>query len=313
MKNKSPLRHESRRGTAYLRKPDSEWRIKRLNEKLELRLAERTAQVQQKTRQLRAVARQLTLVERHERRRLAGILHDHIQQLLLSARAHLSLVNRDHLAAAQRNALNRADKIMCQAMGDCRSLAVDLSAPNRHEAGLGADLEWLARRMANLHGFKVELRLDTRAEPRSADMRVFLFEATRELLLNACKHSGCRSARVRMSREARRWLRITVEDAGKGFDPCALFIERASGERFGLASIRARLALLGARMELESAPGVGTRIDILAPTVRGRISRCEPNRQTAPAAGPNAATEGAIRLPASDKRRSNTRLMPAPV
>jgi signal transduction histidine kinase len=287
----------------------------RLNEKLELRLVERTAQVQQKTRQLRAMAKQLTQVERRERRRLAGILHSHIQQLLLSARVQMSLVNRDDLAVAERNALSRADEIMGQAMGDCRSLAVDLSPPILHEAGLGAALEWLAQRMLRQHRFTVNLHIDSCAEPRSTDLRACIFEAMHELLLNAFKHSGCTSARVKMTREPNHWLRITIEDAGKGFDPGAPSTRKSGGERFGLSSIQQRLGQLGGRMKLESSPGAGTRVEILARTARRHLGDRDSERRTATgtAAGQDDATEGALRIPGSDNYRPNPRLTAEPV
>jgi signal transduction histidine kinase len=240
----------------------------KLNRELERQLTKRTGEVRQKTRQLRAMAGKLTQVEGRERRRLAENLHSHIQQLLLAARLHLSLVDRGQLAMAGREAVGMADKIIGEAMGDCRLLAVDLSPPVLHEAGLGAALEWLARRMVQLHRFTVDLHIDSRAEPRSAEVRVFLFEAVRELLLNACKHSGCTIARVKMTREPNNWLRVAVEDAGKGLDPVALATGKSGDSGFGLSSIRQRLMQLGARMELRSAPGAGTRIDILARITR---------------------------------------------
>lgn len=227
--------------------------------------AELEQQLQEQARQLRALARRLMAVEQQERERLSAILHDHVQQLLLSARLQLSLVNQDALPRAECKALATAEAALGVAMQDCRSLAVDLSPPILHQAGLGAALEWLARRMGEQHRFTVHLDIDHQAEPL-ADLRDFLFGATRELLLNSCKHSGCTSAHMSLSREPNDWIRIVIEDAGKGFDPDRL---NSGGDGLGLVSIRQRLAHLGARMELESIPGKVTRIAILAHTHSG--------------------------------------------
>jgi signal transduction histidine kinase len=313
MKSHSLRQNKSRPGAEPPRKQNPKPRITRLNGKLKRRLAERTAQVREQTQQLRAMARKLTQVERHERRRLAGILHHRIQQHLFSARMHLSIVNRAQLPVAARNALCRADAIVGEAIGDCRSLAVDLSPPVLHEAGLGAALDWLARRMATLHRFTVELHIDSHAEPHSAVVRLFLFEALRELLLNSCKHSGCTSARVRMTRESKHWLRIAVEDAGKGFDLLALCADKARGESFGLLSIQQRLAQFGARMELESAPGEGTRIEILAPAARVGIGNRGSNGRTAPMAGQDEATKSGIIVPANGNPGTTARRVTASV
>lgn len=55
-------------------------------------------------------------------------------------------------------------------------------------------------------------------------------------------------------------VRLVVADAGSGFDP-----EQAHGEGVGLASMGERARLLGGRLEIESAPGSGTRIEVVLP------------------------------------------------
>jgi signal transduction histidine kinase len=223
------------------------------------------AELRLKERQLRAMSIELLRVEKRERSRLAGVLHHHVQQLLLSARLHLNLLNQGQMAADERDAFSKADEALVAAMSDCRSLAVDLSPPILLEAGLGAALGWLAARMHKLHGFTINLDVDHTAGPQTRDMRVILFEIVRELLLNSCKHSGCSSARVSMARGPNRSLSIVVQDGGKGFDPEALTNDGARGEKLGLLTIQERLAHLGGQMELHSTPGAGTRIRILAP------------------------------------------------
>lgn len=265
VKTTTSLPVESSLRTATLCNSESAGRAaSRSPAELERLLHERDAQVRQQARQLRAMGLQLVQVEQQERARLAAILHDHVQPLLLSARLQLSVVNPGRLPAAGRNALGKVDETLGTAMRDCRSLAVDLNPPVLHQAGLGAALEWLARRMGELHRFTVHLEMDRQAEPPAGDLRIFLFGATRELLLNSCKHSGCTSARVTTTREADDWMRIVIEDAGKGFDLDVLKTDQAGGAGFGLSSIQQRLAPLGARMEWESIPGVQTRIAIIA-------------------------------------------------
>jgi len=241
-----------------------ESRMFSLNAGLERQLAERTVEVRKQTDQLRAMASKLAQVEQCERGQLAAILHDNLQQLLVAARIQISRVNQVLLPVKERNALSSANNIIGQAIADSRTLTVDLSPPILHGAGLGAALEWLAGRMADLHCFTVNLSIDRHAEPKTKNLRVLLFDAVRELIFNSCKHSGCASVRVKMTRERNCCVRVVVEDAGKGFDPKALSASMASGERLGLFSIQQRLADAGVRMILASEPGVGTRVEILA-------------------------------------------------
>lgn len=233
----------------------------------EQRLAECTIELQKKTDQLRAMAFELAQVEQRERQRLAAILHDDMQQLLVAAGIQIAVVKHVPLLPEERNALSQADKIISQAIAVSRALTVDLSPPIWHGARLGAALEWLVRRMAELHRFTVDLNIDPRAETQTEGLRILLFETVRELVFNSCKYSGCARARVQITRKQSAWVRVVVEDSGKGFDSKALSASMANGERCGLFSIQQRLVHAGARMSVVSEPGAGTRIEVLAPRI----------------------------------------------
>jgi signal transduction histidine kinase len=202
-----------------------------------------------------------------ERERLAAILHDNMQQLLVAAGIQIAVVNHVPLPIKERNALNQAGKIINQAIAVSRALTVDLSPPILHGARLGTALEWLARRMVELHRFTVDLSIDPHAETQTEGLRILLFETVRELVFNSSKHSGCSRVRVQITRKQNAWVRVVVEDLGRGFDSKALRASMASGERCGLSSIQQRLAHAGARMSVVSEPGVGTQIEILAPWI----------------------------------------------
>ena len=284
----------------------------RLNEGLEQRLAERTVEVRKQTDQLRAMASELAQVEQRERGRLAAILHDNLQQLLVAARIQISMVSDVLLPVKERNALSKANQIIRQAIADSRTLTVDLSPPILHGAGLGAALEWLAGRMAELHCFTVNLSIDRHAEPQTESLRVLLFETVRELVFNSCKHSGCASVQVKITREPGYWVRVVVEDAGKGFDLKALSTSMASGERLGLFSIQQRLAHVGARLTLASEPGVGTRVEIVSLIdCRDRVGNRHAQGRTGLEFGRENETEDVIGVLVRSDRKSCVRPVPS--
>ena len=95
----------------------------------------------------------------------------------------------------------------------------------------------------------VDVEADPRAEPASEDLRILLFEATRELLFNVVKHARTSSARVTLSAAPGGGLEIVVSDEGAGFNPAEPKLDRAMATGFGLFSIRERLELLGGRMQ----------------------------------------------------------------
>jgi signal transduction histidine kinase len=223
-----------------------------------------TALLEFRTRQLRAMVSELAHAEQRERRRLAQVLHDHLQQLLVAARAKVALVGRLVADPEGRQILEDLDGLLDQSIAESRSLTVELSPPVLYEAGLAAALEWLAGQMQTKHGLRVEVDINGRAEHLSEETRVLLFAATRELLFNVVKHAQVDCARLELSGTPGVEVRIVVSDAGAGFDaPDQEGPVLSSG--FGLFSIRERLELIGGRLEIEAAPGQGTRAVLVVP------------------------------------------------
>lgn len=241
----------------------AEAELKAFNETLEQRVAQRTAQ-------LRALASELTRTEQRERRRMAQILHDHLQQLLVAARFKLVSLNRHVTERAVRNVVVQAGELLDQCLEESRSLTMELSPPVLYDAGLVAGLEWLARWMNQKHDVTVEVRAEG-IVLADEGLRVFLFEAVRELLFNVVKYAQVRTAQVTMTRPLDDVIQVEVCDSGIGFDPSGLQNQTASKGGFGLFSIRERAGLLGGQLQLESAPGRGTRA-ILSVPIRQRPS-----------------------------------------
>lgn len=240
-------------------------------------LAERSAEVQHLADQLRALASDLSQTEQRERRRLATILHDNIQQLLVGAQMQLSLIKRQDPEVIQ-STVQRAASILGEALDASRTLTVELCPPVLHQSGLASALTWLAAWMWEQQQFRLHLRVSNNAEPSNPDDRAFLFEATRELLLNALKHSGAREAQLAMIRTQDEQCRIIVEDKGSGFDTASMRPAHSGG--FGLFAIQQRLLYMGGTLEIQSAPGRGTRAVLTIPI--GRAEFPEAVHVTAP-------------------------------
>jgi signal transduction histidine kinase len=118
--------------------------------------------------------------------------------------------------------------------------------------------------MKERHGLQVTATIDPAAEPAEEDLRVMLFTAVRELLLNVVKHAGVASASIEMTCQHDQ-LRILVADAGSGFDPSHCPQETDLTAGYGLFSIRERLQQIGGCLQIDSAPGAGTRASITVP------------------------------------------------
>jgi signal transduction histidine kinase len=157
----------------------------------------------------------LTLAEQRERKRLAKVLHDHIQQLLVGSKIRVAMLGRDGNDMVKQ-AVREAEGMIDECIAASRSLTAELSLHIPHKAGLNAELEWLASWMADKQGFSVALEMEA-IGPLPYATKILLFESVRELLFNAVKHSHTRSARVSLG-TADGFLRLIVSDQGVGFD-----------------------------------------------------------------------------------------------
>lgn len=220
-------------------------------------------ELKRRAEQLRALAGELTQTEQRERRRLAGILHDHLQQLLVGAKFRAAVLARTPEVA---DAVTEIERLLSEAIAASRSLTAELSPPILHEAPLPAALEWLASSLADKHNLQVEFTADDRPLPLAEDVKILLFEAVRELLFNVVKHAGVLHAKVSVTRHGDDTARVVVADDGRGFDPGALQLAAHGPDgRFGLFSIRERLTWIGGLIAIDSAPGRGSRFTIDAP------------------------------------------------
>jgi PAS domain S-box-containing protein len=279
--------------------------LRRAHDELEVRVAERTAELQRRAEQLAMLTSELTLAEQRERRRLAQVLHDHLQQLLVGAKFGLEVLAR-RVEEEQRPNVDQIRDLLDESIIASRSLTVELSPPILHEAGLAAGLEWLARWMKEKHGLDVELKLDPQVATDREDVKVLLFQSVRELLFNVVKHAHVTRATVEMRPSGPDTLRVEVSDAGVGFEPQEMW-ERSShmAGGFGLISIRERLGMLGGTLEIVSSPQAGARFILTAPAraaapataIGAAAPAVSPGR---PFAATPAAAPGQIRVMLAD-------------
>ena len=192
--------------------------LRTLNETLERRVAERTAVAENRARQLQALAAELTQAEQAERRRIARLLHDELQQLLVAAQFKLRAIQRQLQQPGQVQAIGDVKELLDQIINQSRSPTAELSPPVWYDRGLIGGLEWLARQMREPHDLPVEVAPTPRRSRRGKTQRVFLFQAARELLRNVVKHAQAGSARIDLNRQNQH-LYLVVSDDGVGFNP----------------------------------------------------------------------------------------------
>ena len=235
--------------------------LRRSREVLEQMVDERTEALKRQARRLRAVAWQASTAEQRERKRLAAMLHDELQQYLVAAKIKVYRTRRRLYPGNESDDLDDAIRMIEQAVDSSRNLTHELRPPVLYEAGLVPALRWLASEMQRRHQLDTEVEAGAEGVALSQEGRAFLYSAVQELLFNVVKHATNADAVVRIDTVDRNLL-IVVEDNGVGLDV-------ASGEDnlegMGLFSIRERLVAFGGSMDISSAPGRGTKVTLTVP------------------------------------------------
>jgi two-component system, NarL family, sensor kinase len=192
-----------------------------------------------------------------ERRRIAAALHDDVVQDLAGLGFSLSA------AAARTDSVELRDAAgqTRQTMRKLRSALVDIYPPSLQRAGLHAAVDDLTAALA-AQGTQVEVDVPpTTTLPHEKE--ALIFRTIQEGLRNAAKHSGAEHVEVHVSVGPGHATAV-VSDDGRGFDPGRA--GNGDGEsHMGLELLSDLADEAGARLEVTSKPGEGTRLTLEVP------------------------------------------------
>jgi PAS domain S-box-containing protein len=257
----------------------------RLTAELDQRVVERTRDLADSRRRLRALVGELTRAEERERRRLAAELHDTLTQTLTLSRMNVSRASRLLDEGVERTrvveVLNQTQSTLDSSIAYTRTLIGELSPRVLYDFGLAVALQWLGDQMRP-HGLQVTITGDPDILDVRDDQAVLVFQSARELLWNVVKHADSPRAELSWDVELGE-LRLSVEDSGRGFSD----VHSGQGGGFGLLSIRERVALQGGRLDVRTERGRGTKVTLRLPLEGSREDLEAGERR--PGAGAGAA------------------------
>ena len=221
----------------------------------------------QLSRELNSMAEQLEilleargeLATLEARNRFAGDLHDSVKQQVFATSLQIAAararIEQDKEAEPH---LAQADELVRLAQKELNILIHQMRPAALDGKGLPAALDDYAADWSRRSEIPAEVHV--RGE-REAPLEVeqALFRVAQEALANVARHSGAESVEVDLIYDTDR-LMLRIVDDGRGFDPT-----KDGGEGFGLRSMSERLAKLGGRVDVESAPGEGTRVVCVCP------------------------------------------------
>ena len=215
----------------------------------------------QAEQELEELAGRLIHAQEQERSRIGRELHDHISQMLGVLTIRIDQLRfEEALPPAIAAALEELRHSTSEITDDIHSLSHRLHSSALDYLGLVPALQKLVGEFSSRHSIAIDFSHDAVPAPLPSDVALSLFRVAEESLTNIAKHSRASSAHVRL-RGGPDGLRLTIEDAGMGFDVESL--ERKAG--LGFVSMRERLRALRGTVRVDSAPTRGTTIDVSVP------------------------------------------------
>jgi len=195
-------------------------------------------------------------VQEEERRRIDQEIHDEMGGLLTSLQFSIGLARRQAQTPDVGEHFDQLEELVSELSTVARTISRKLYPSALSEHGLAGTLPSLADEIENQY----DLAVDLRCEVASGDRFSSLLERTaywivQEALVNAGRHAETGTAHVTVREDEHR-LCLRVSDEGVGFDP-----SRQEGDKsFGIEGIRRRVERLNGTVEIDTAPGQGTRI-----------------------------------------------------
>ena len=195
--------------------------------------------------------------QEEERTRVARDLHDEVNQSLTGLLLRLEAAREK---APPELALELAEirRVANQAMEELLTLARQLRPTALDDLGLEAALAGNVREVANQGVVRASFDADGQLRGLAKDAQLVVYRVAQEALSNAVRHSEAEHVHVSLRREADR-VELSVADDGRGFT----FDQTDRG--LGIGGMRERALLVGGEFQIESRPGIGTRVRLLVP------------------------------------------------
>lgn len=198
-----------------------------------------------------------------ERKRVARELHDQAGQALMAIQLGLGRIEKYAGDPRVRKELDGLRSLTAATMEEIRNLALDLRPSMLDELGLVPAVRQYTKDFTRRTGIQVELGLSPFGGRLPGELETTLFRVVQEGLTNIAKHSLASCARVTLEVIGQAVI-IQISDNGRGFDVTAA-LRNESKRSLGLLGMEERIALLGGRLSIRSAPGEGTTLSMEVP------------------------------------------------
>ncbi len=221
---------------------------------------------------IRFYLQKVLAAQEEERKRIARELHDDTSQSLLLLSRQLDAIISDpnqKMVAPVRQKLNDMHNLAVEILSGVRHYAQELRPAILDDMGLVAAIEWIADKLDEGSTMDVEVQVNMQNSDLPHEIQLTLFRIAQEALGNIKRHADASIAIIRLESDAKK-VKLSIIDDGRGFQVPSPLSEISSTGKLGLIGMQERAQLLGGTMQIESAAGKGTAINVEIPLEPGR-------------------------------------------
>ncbi|AYO31503.1 sensor histidine kinase [Biomaibacter acetigenes] len=220
--------------------------------------------------QKRNFASQIIKAQEEERRRVARDIHDGPAQtmanIIIQAEICEKLFEKD-IDRAKRE-LKELKEIVRGSLKELRKIIFNLRPSALDDLGLEAVVRRSCSEFQEDTGINTDFKIFGDKMRMDSSIEVTLFRIIQEALSNIKKHAGAKNAVIKLE-TGKGLINLIIADDGSGFELNTRTDDSEMQDHFGLMSIKERTELLNGSLNIESAPGKGTKIFITIP-VKGK-------------------------------------------
>jgi len=229
-------------------------------------------QLEETSRQLRALTYRLQSLREEERSHVAREIHDHLGQLLTALSLDLRLIERRAAGVADAGAraalqgkIASARRLADDTITSVQKIATELRPAILDRLGLEAAIETETQAFQSRTGVHCQWTLPSAAVALAPDQATAVFRIFQEILTNVARHAQASNLAVRLTREADALL-LEVDDDGIGIKPG----DNANPTSLGLLGMRERVAILGGKITFGRGGQRGTKVVMQIP-LQGKV------------------------------------------
>ncbi len=254
-----------------------EAKLQQAKDELEMRVTERTAELQQANEQqrrelakrkqaeaaLRNLAQHLESIREEEKTRIARQVHDELGQMLTALKMDAAWLSRrlskdDDPLGQKARAMSELISTTIQSV---QRISAELRPGLLDDLGLVAALEWQSREFQARTDIDCQLDLaDEGGLELAPDLKTALFRIFQEILTNVARHAQATAVKISLALHDHQ-LRLIIQDNGEGITPAQI----SDPKSLGLAGMRERLHPWHGELQIEGSPEAGTTVTVTVP------------------------------------------------